>query len=76
MGREERVDGIQQTLIDSLRPWDTGATLPNYLGSGATQPYRVRTAYSDADYDRLTAVKATHDPRNQFRVNHNIPPAS
>ena len=76
VGREERVDGIQQTLIDGLLPWGTGATLPNYLGSGATQPYRVRTAYSDADYERLTAVKMTHDPRNLFRVNHNIPPAS
>ena len=35
-GHEKRVDGIQQALIDELRPWDTGATLPNFLGSGAT----------------------------------------
>lgn len=70
------MDGIQRTLIDGLRQWDTGATLPNYLGSGATEPRWVRTAYSDADYERLTAVKATHDPRNLFRVNHNISPAS
>ncbi len=74
-GNEEQVDGIQQALIDSLRPWCTGATLPNFLGSGATQPRRVRAAYSDTDYKRLVAIKTTHDPRNLFRVNHNIPPA-
>jgi FAD/FMN-containing dehydrogenase len=73
-GNEEQVDGIQQALIDSLRPWCTGATLPNFLGSGATQPRRVRAAYSDTDYKRLVAIKTTHDPRNLFRVNHNIPP--
>ena len=70
------MDEIQRALIDGLRQWDTGATLPNYLGSGATEPRRVRTAYSDADYERLAAIKATHDPQNLFRVNHNIPPAS
>jgi hypothetical protein len=75
-GREEQVDGIQQAQIDDLRPWDTGATLPNFLGSGATDPRRVRTAYSDADYEMLRAIKATHDPRNLFRINHNIPPAA
>jgi hypothetical protein len=75
-GHDERVDSIQQALIDDLRPWSTGATLPNFLGSGATDPRRVRTAYSDADYERLAAIKATYDPQNLFRINHNIPPAA
>ncbi len=35
---------------------------------------RVRAAYPDATWDRLTAVKAAYDPHNLFRVNHNIPP--
>lgn len=74
-GHEAAVDRIQQSLVDALEPWSIGGTLPNYLGSGATQPDRVRTAYSDADYERLTAIKATYDPRNLFRINHNIPPA-
>jgi FAD/FMN-containing dehydrogenase len=73
-GREEQVDRIQLALIDGLRPWATSATLPNYLGSGNTRPSQVRAAYRDTNYERLAAVKATHDPRNLFRINHNIPP--
>jgi hypothetical protein len=75
-GQDEQLDKAQQTLIDGLRPWDTGAKLPNFLGSGNTQPHQVRAAYSDADYENLTAIKATHDPCNLFRVNHNIPPVA
>jgi hypothetical protein len=45
---EEQVDRIQRTLIDGLRPWDTGAALPNFLG-GDTRPHQVRAAYRDAD---------------------------
>ena len=75
-GQDEQVEKAQQALIDGLRPWDTGVKLPNYLGSGTTQPHQVRAAYSDADYERLTAIKAAYDPRNLFRVNHNIPPAA
>jgi hypothetical protein len=71
---EEQVDRIQRTLIDGLRPWDTGAALPNFLGVD-TRPHQVRAAYRDADYERLAAIKATYDPQNLFRVNHNIPPA-
>jgi hypothetical protein len=74
-GHEGPVDGVQRALIDGLKTWDTGATLPNFLGSGATDPHRVRTACTDADYERLRTIKAAHDPRNLFRVNHNIPPA-
>ncbi len=35
----------------------------------------VRTAYPGPTWDRLRRVKATYDPENVFRVNHNIPPA-
>lgn len=34
----------------------------------------MRSAYSAADYQRLTDVKAVYDPQNTFRLNHNIPP--
>jgi FAD/FMN-containing dehydrogenase len=75
-GQDEQVERIQRALIDGLKPWVTGTTLPNYLGSGATQPDQVRAAYSDADYDRLVAVKTHYDPGNLFRINHNIPLAT
>jgi FAD/FMN-containing dehydrogenase len=36
---------------------------------------RVRAGYPAATWERLTRVKAEHDPDNLFRVNQNIPPA-
>ncbi len=38
-------------------------------------PGRVRAAYPGSTWDRLAAVKATYDPQNVFRRNHNVPPA-
>jgi hypothetical protein len=74
-GQTDEVDRLQEQLIDGLRPWDTGSALPNFLGC-ETKPHQVRAAYRAADYEKLTAIKATYDPRNLFRVNHNIPPTS
>jgi FAD/FMN-containing dehydrogenase len=62
------VDG----LAAELRDGDDGA----YVGFLADEgEERVRAAYPDATWDRLTAVKATYDPDNVFRLNQNIPPA-
>ncbi len=35
---------------------------------------RVRQAYGDAKYERLSALKRTYDPSNFFRLNQNIRP--
>jgi hypothetical protein len=40
---EERADGLRRAPIDGLRPWDTGAKPPDFLG-GDAQPHLVRAA--------------------------------
>ncbi|WP_317891378.1 BBE domain-containing protein [Saccharopolyspora pogona] len=58
-----------------MSPWSTGGRNLNFLAGGSANTAEVREAYEPADYDRLAALKATHDPKNLFRLNHNIPPA-
>jgi hypothetical protein len=36
--------------------------------------HRVRAAFGDERFSRLTALMARWDPENRFRFNHNIPP--
>jgi FAD/FMN-containing dehydrogenase len=45
----------------------------NFLGADE-HPDRVREAYGDAIYDRLTDVKTRYDPDNIFHHNQNIRP--
>jgi len=65
-----------ERLQRQMRPWATGGRLLNFLGVADADPEIVRTAFRPADYERLTAVKASYDPANIFRLNHNIPPAA
>jgi FAD/FMN-containing dehydrogenase len=37
---------------------------------------RVRAAYPGTTWERLSAVKASYDPDNVFRLNQNVPPAA
>jgi FAD/FMN-containing dehydrogenase len=50
---------------------DKGAYV-NFLGDG--DEALVRTAYTDATWERLRKVKAQYDPHNFFHRNQNIPP--
>jgi hypothetical protein len=59
-------------LAAELRQEDGGAYV-NFLGEDGAE--RIRAAYPDATWDRLTAIKASYDPANLFRLNHNIRPA-
>lgn len=59
-------------FASAMRPWSSSSAYVNALAEddGA----RVRDAYGD-NYARLAEVKATYDPDNRFRRNHNIVPA-
>ena len=50
-----------------------GGAYINYLGAEGQD--RVRAAYGDESYARLTAIKAKYDPDNVFHRNQNITPA-
>jgi FAD/FMN-containing dehydrogenase len=52
-------------------PHSTGGAYVNYMSEGED----VHSAYSDARFQRLAAIKAEYDPANLFRFNQNIPPA-
>jgi FAD/FMN-containing dehydrogenase len=51
-------------------PYSTGGAYVNYMSEGED----VHSAYSDARFQRLAAIKAQYDPANLFRFNQNIPP--
>jgi hypothetical protein len=54
--------------------WGTGQRYLNSMAGFDATPERVRMAYDPETYRRLAAIKAGYDPRNLFRINHNIPP--
>jgi hypothetical protein len=68
---EREMDKFGAALAD----YASSHVLLNFLGDGDVGEYRTRAAYTEADYLRLQEIKATYDPRNRFRFNHNIAPA-
>src|SRR5699024_4443378 len=58
-------------LKDQTRPFQTGETFNNSLEVGP-DIYRVRSAYTAEDWERLVALKTKYDPTNLFRFNRNI----
>jgi hypothetical protein len=57
---------------EALRPFSQPAGYVNFLAEEDRD--RVPVSYGD-NYRRLVHVKSRYDPRNLFRINHNIPPA-
>ncbi|WP_228011395.1 FAD-binding oxidoreductase [Nonomuraea phyllanthi] len=72
----DTVREVADAALERLRRWDTGAMLPGFLFDPDSAPERVRRAYTETDYRRLAALKATYDPDHLFRINHTIPPSS
>jgi len=58
----------------AMKPFLSGGIYVNYL-DGDQGSEGVEAAYGPA-YARLAALKATYDPDNVFRLNHNIAPAA
>lgn len=68
--RERRVAWCAD-LAAALQQGNIGAYV-NFLGDEGAE--RVRAAYPEPTWERLTAIKAHYDPTNFFRLNQNIPP--
>jgi FAD/FMN-containing dehydrogenase len=59
-------------LYTQLEPFARDRAYINFL-DGA-EPERIRAAYGERKYGRLTELKQRYDPTNFFRLNHNITP--
>lgn len=70
---DERTRQWVRDVRADAEPWSTGAVYLNFIGSEGDQ--RVVSGFGAENYRRLAAVKATYDPDNVFRFNHNITPA-
>ena len=75
ISKDATMDGQQRAWArenwQKALPYSTGGAYVNYMSEGED----VHSAYSDARFQRLAAIKAQYDPANLFRFNQNIPPA-
>jgi hypothetical protein len=58
-------------LFSALEPHSRGVYVNFTSDDGAD---RIRQAYNEGQWTRLTALKAKYDSTNFFRMNANIPP--
>jgi FAD/FMN-containing dehydrogenase len=63
-----------RALYDAAAPFATGGVYVNFMPEDETQ--RVRAGAYGGNYERLAKIKAQYDPKNLFRMNQNVPPAS
>jgi FAD/FMN-containing dehydrogenase len=70
---DERVIGWARGFRDDVGRFSSGGTYLNFIGDEGEG--RVRAAYGDEKYARLSRIKAQYDPDNVFRGNQNIVPA-
>jgi FAD/FMN-containing dehydrogenase len=66
---DRHIDWVR-ALFDAVEPYSRGVYV-NFTSDDAKE--RVRQAYNDHQWVRLTALKAKYDPTNFFRMNANIP---
>ena len=68
---DEQCVSWARKLFNDTEPHATGGVYVNFMPEDEAD--RVGNAYG-GNYDRLAAIKREYDPRNLFRVNHNIAP--
>jgi FAD/FMN-containing dehydrogenase len=68
----ERHIAWARDFFDALQPHTSGRVYLNFLGDEGRE--RVRAAYGDSSFERLTRLKRAYDPTNFFRLNQNIQP--
>ncbi|MGW5364886.1 BBE domain-containing protein [Actinopolymorpha pittospori] len=64
---------VRKTHADA-KPFSTGREYVNFPGFYEDENV-VRDTFG-LNFQRLASLKKRYDPTNQFRLNHNIPPAS
>lgn len=64
-----------EAVTGALSPWANRHQQINFLGGYDLSPAAVARAYPHETYEHLMRAKKRYDPRNLFRINHNIPPA-
>ncbi|MFF3768613.1 BBE domain-containing protein, partial [Streptomyces sp. NPDC001922] len=71
----DEVVPAHEKLLTAVAPRVTGSSGNFVYGAGRPVPrHRMPTLYDPGVHERLTRLKALHDPDNTFRVNHNIQP--
>ena len=65
--------GWVNNVLETTRPFSTGGVYVNAIEHDE-DPARVRAAYDEDTFSRLTRIKRRWDPGNTFRLNANIPP--
>jgi hypothetical protein len=65
--------GANGQFAEALAPLSAPGRYVNFMTDDA--PGRVRSAYGEAAYERLSRLKREYDPKNLFRRNQNVPPA-
>ncbi|MFZ0217998.1 MAG: BBE domain-containing protein, partial [Candidatus Dormiibacterota bacterium] len=68
------IAGAHERLLTALQRVTVGRLVGFQFGEHSIE--QTRACYDAADYRRLAALKATYDPENRFRCNHNVPPAA
>ncbi len=73
-GMSEEFRPALEAVTGALEPWATGHTQINFLTGYDVTTADIAKAYPAGTFEWLRRIKTAYDPRNLFRINHNIPP--